>query len=162
METKTEAKETKKPGTGQRKGPEPKFVTEQRFSSLENAVSELVDLVRESMARPAIAAAPETSHDKEVKAAGPDEYDAHRQWDAIAREILGDAVEWTGTKYIKGGGQTFTVCIAKAKSNAPQDYLDRHKQDLRSKEISAEGEAGVKIFCQLIKENLKRGRPDKR
>lgn len=137
------------------------FVTKEQFSHLENAVGSLVDLIRSgALGTPAAVAAPlvESPAEKKIKEADPKVPHTNPEWEAMAREIIGEAVDHTELAYVKGGGQIFTVVIKAELSNAPKDYLERYKVDRRSKEISAEGEGGVKTWCEQIRNNLNRPR----
>lgn len=73
-----------------------------------------------------------------------------------AEEILGDVMERCEIAMPAKGGTIFTVVIKPEFSNAPKDYMERYKEDRRSKEIGNEGEAGVEEWCKLIKANLAR------
>ena len=135
----------------------PQFVTEERFASLENSVSDLVDLIRSQAQAPQ--APPPSPEEKEITKAGPNKYTVNPEWEEIAKEIVGPALDHTELDYLKGGGLRFTLVIKNEKSNAPLDYLERYKTDRRSREIGAEGESGVKKWCELVRNNLKKERP---
>jgi hypothetical protein len=135
-------------------------VSRDEFNSLSSSVNDLVGLVKQALEKPATPTTPEEiKAEKEVEKASTNKISTNDEWEEIAREIIGDAVDHTEVAYLKGGGLNFTVVIKNDKSNAPLDYLERYKQDRRSKEVGAEGEAGVRNWCVLIKNNLKRERP---
>lgn len=132
-------------------------VSRQEFNSLANSVSDLVSLIRSD--RQAKTPAVDDKHEKEVAKAGPNAYTSNPEWEELAREIIGEAVDHTEIEYVKGGGMKFTVVIKQTMSNASVSYLEVHKIDRRTKEIGSEGEAGVRVWCELIKNNLKRDKP---
>lgn len=139
-----------------------KPVSRKEFNELSKGVGDLVELIKSGALtgpggnRPAD---PETEvQKKEVEKASPNKYTVNPEWEDLAREIIGEAVDHTEIQYIKGGGLLFTVVIKEDFSNAPTDYIERYKTDRRSKEVGAEGEAGVRIWCEQIRNNLKRPR----
>lgn len=134
------------------------FVTKEEFNNLTEAVGSIADLLKESLAQkssPAQTAA-EITIQKEAEKAVPNKYTVNPEWEEIAREIIGAAVDHTEIEYIKGGGMKFTVVIKDEFSNASVEYLERHKVDRRSREVGAEGESGVRVWCEQIRNNLKR------
>lgn len=141
-----------------------KPVSRKEFNDLAKGVGDLVELIKSgALTGPGgdkPAAAPETEQQKkEVAKASSNKYTVNPDWEELAREIIGEAVDHTEIQYIKGGGLMFTVVIKEDFTNAPADYLERHKVDRRSKEVGAEGEAGVRIWCEQIRNNLKRPKP---
>lgn len=143
--------------------PETRFVTEEKFNELKSSVDTLVDLMtRQAEKVDAIPLTPEAlAQDKEVAKAGPKPFitPVNPEWEAIARDVIGaEKVERCELEYARGGGTLFTVVIKKDFSNAPDDYLNRHKEDRRSKEIGQEGIGGVENWCKLIAQNLKRSK----
>lgn len=155
-----------KPGTTPPAAQE--FVTVERFDKLENAVGDLVTLIKEDRAArttpPAalVGAEPvlakiETPLEKEVRKAGTDPVQhVPRDWEEKAEEIIGDALDHCEMSYGQKGGVRFVVVIKKEKSNAPKDYLEFYGQDRRTKDIAGEGIAGVEEWCKLIRQNLNR------
>lgn len=139
----------------QEKGP-----SRAEFNELMTGVSELAGLVKEVLNKPSVPSA-ETPVvlDKESTKATANKYTVNPEWEDLAREIIGEAVDHTEVQYIKGGGLMFTVVIKEEFSNSPTDYLERYKVDRRSKEVGAEGEAGVRIWCEQIRNNLKKPKP---
>lgn len=136
-----------------------KSVSRAEFNELAKGVGDLVDLIKSgALSKPAETPA-EAKADKEVAKAGPNKYTVNPDWEDLAHEIIGEAVDHTEIEYVKGGGMKFTVVIKEEFSNSPADYMERHKVDRRSKEVGAEGEAGVRIWCEQIRNNLKRPRP---
>lgn len=137
-----------------------KPVSRKEFNQLSEGVNELVGLVKQVLETPrgaAPAATPEESQrEKDITKAGPTKYTVNPEWEDIAREIVGEALDHTEVQYIKGGGMLFTLVIKNEFSNAPADYLERYKSDRRSKEVGAEGEAGVRLWCEQVRNNLKR------
>ncbi len=148
-----------KPGVGT-KSPD-QFVDRKDFDKLSETVDTLSDGIAELLKRSsAPAVAPEVeAEQKEVSKASPNKYTSNPEWEDIAREIIGEAVDHTEIQYVKGGGLLFTIVIKDEFSNAPDDYLERYKSDRRSREVGAEGEAGVRIWCELVRNNLKRAKP---
>lgn len=146
----------------------PKGVTRAEFEGLSNSVTRIIDLL-ESQAKlsavnaPALVqstapAAVDPIQEKKVAEAGPNKYQTDEEWDAIARDIIGDAIDHTEVER-KGGGVKFTVVIKNEKSNAPKEYMERMKVDRRTREVGAEGTEGVTQYCKLIRANL--ARPNK-
>lgn len=138
-----------------------KFVTkeafDQKFTSLENSLASIVDI----LSKPNVPAevAKQAVETQKVDEASHDTGDTNPRYDAKAKEILGEKVERTFVKYPKGGGTLFTVVIKKEFSNAPKDYLERMKEDQRTVNIEREefrGEDGVEAWAKLIKANLGR------
>lgn len=140
--------------------PAPQFITrEDLMESMRTVLGEVRTMIREEVATsaPAVAASPaEVQKEKEIVAAGPNKYTVNPEWEEIAREIIGEALDHTEIEYAKGGGMKFTIVIKTEMSNAAQDYLDRNKVDRRTREIGADGESGVKIWCQQVANNLRR------
>ncbi len=148
-----EANAVKKP----EKKPAPKYVTEERFSSLEKSMSDLVGLIKSGALSTVAPAEKETPLEKEVRKAAPDNMPVNPAWDEKAKEILGDYLDHTEVLYLKNGGVVFRIIVKLEKSNAPKEYLERMKVDARSKEVSAEGMEGVENWCKLVKQNLTKG-----
>lgn len=147
-----------KKGGGKKSQPKDEFVKKSDFDKLNNSVNALVDAITSGkLGAPAAKTPLEAKEDAEIKAAGPEEFDTNREWDKMAKEIIGAPVQRTEVKDLKGGGRLFTIVIKPEYSNANQDYLERYKVDRRSKEIGTEGEAGVETWCKLVRNNLKRG-----
>ena len=126
---------------------------------LAQVVTDLSNQVKASQQKPA-KAPKETPLDKEVARAAPNASPMNPDWELKAREILGDALDYCEVQYLRKGGTIFTVVIKPSHSNAPLEYLERMKQDRRSKEIGQEGEEGVVQWCKLVAQNLKRARTD--
>ncbi len=133
-----------------------KFVSEERFNKLEESVGKVADLLEKVLTERA--AAPQTKEDKAVAEAGPNKYQTNDEWDEMAREIIGDALDHTEVEHTKSGGIKFTIVVKLEKSNAPKEYLERTKSDRRTREVAAEGIGGVEAWCRLVKANLARPR----
>ena len=134
-------------------------VSRAEFNALAGGVKDLVDLIKSgALTQPAAPTPQEAREEKAVKEAGSNKYTVNPEWEDLAREIIGESMDHTEIQYIKGGGLMFTVVIKEEFSNAPADYLERYKSDRRSKEVGSEGEAGVRIWCEQIRNNLKRPR----
>lgn len=88
--------------------------------------------------------------------ARPNNISTNPEWEEVAREILGPALDHTEVEHEKSGGIKFTVVIKKEYSNADAEYLRLVKVDRRTKEISQEGMAGAEEWCRQIKANLTR------
>ncbi len=122
------------------------------------AIAENVNKMSELLAKLAekIVSAPEVK--KPEDAAVPDMIEVKESvnphWEKVARETLGDYLDHCEVFFPQNGGTIFTLVIKADKSNAPKDYIERYKQDRRSKEIGNEGLAGVKGWCTLVKQNL--------
>lgn len=145
--------------------PAPKYVTEERFSKLEQGVDTLIELMqkdREAPTKEATVATgeapkPETALDKEVRKASADSVQrVPEDWDEKAKEIVGDALDHCEMTYGQNGGVRFIVVIKDEFSNAGKDYLSYYGQDRRTKDIAGEGLAGVENWCKLIRQNLNR------
>jgi hypothetical protein len=77
------------------------------------------------------------------------------KWRAIVDEILGKDFGLSVSYPDSGNGFQFSIVVPKDKSNAPKDYLEFYKADIRTKTIgNAEGSEGVKKYCELVKKNL--------
>ena len=77
------------------------------------------------------------------------------KWRAIVDEILGKDFGLSVSYPDSGNGFQFSIVVPKDKSNAPKDYLEFYKADIRTKTIgNAEGSEGVKKYCDLVKKNL--------
>lgn len=160
MAGKTASKKTsKKAGS-----PSAEYVSAEKFEALEeevrvlnSGITDLVELIKQGkLTQPAPNPAA-AAIEKEVDKAAPNKYTVNPEWEAIAKEIIGDDyVDHTEIEYLKGGGMKFTVVIKLEKSNAQRDYLERHKVDRRGREVGSEGEAGVKEWCERIRANLAR------
>lgn len=143
--------------------PQGDFITKKDLlDSLKVVLGEVRTMVHDEVAA-AVPSFPQTlaelQKEKEVIKAGPNRYDTNPDWEEMAREIVGEALDHTELEYAKGGGQKFTLVIKPEFSNAPTDYLERNKVDRRTREIGTEGEAGVRIWCELVRNNLKRPKP---
>lgn len=132
------------------------FVTKKEFDELNSSVNRLVDMLEATMKEKTTPEA--TKLEKAVTAAGPNVYSTDEEWDAIAREIIGDEVIDHTEVERKGGGLKFTIVIKNEHSNASQEYLERTKSDRRTREVGAEGTEGVMQYCRLVKANLARGK----
>lgn len=130
---------------------EEKFVTKETFESAIGAILSAVEQLKEKT--PVL---PETEEEKKVTAAGPNKVSTNDEWDATAREILGEYVDHTEVAHERSGGVKFTVVIKEEKSNAPKDYLERVRSDRRTREVGASGMDGVIEWCKQIRQNLKR------
>lgn len=135
---------------------EPQYATKEEFNSLNNSVMSLVEAIKSGALNQAPPSAAEIVEKKAIEAASPNKYTSNPVWEEMARDIIGEAVDHTEVEYLKGGGLMFTVCIKREFSNAPQAYLDMYKVDRRGKEVGSEGESGVKVWCEQIRNNLKR------
>lgn len=148
------------------RAPKVETVSKAEFSELTKTVSSLAESmggIVELLSKQAsekVKTPAEIAEDKEIVKASPNKYTVIPEWEEIARDVIGDAVDHTEVQYVKGGGTLFTVVIKSDKSNASIEYLERHHMDRRSREIGSEGEAGVRVWCSLIRDNLKRPRPD--
>lgn len=146
------------------------YATAESVSELTQAVGALAEIVKERLAamappvvnsKPAVAVHPksEVSPDNgEEEEGGSNDAPINPNWVKRAKAILGDFMESCEVFYPTGGGTIFTVIVKAEKSNASKEYLERMKVDRRSKEVSAEGIAGVDKWCKIIKQNLARGR----
>ena len=131
-------------------------VSRAEFSELAGNVSALVELMTKQAEAKADVVAQDPIRAREIEKASPNKYSENTEWEELARDIIGEAVDHTEVQYVKGGGTLFTVVIKSDKSNATAEYLERHHTDRRSREIGSEGEAGVRVWCNLIRDNLKR------
>lgn len=126
------------------------------------ALSRLMDMVEKNAHAPApVVSSVEPKDIAAVSIAASEKARSNRvtnnpEWEEIAREILGPALDHTEVEHERSGGIKFTVVIKLDYSNADKNYLELNKVDRRSKEISQEGLAGVEDWCRQIKANLTR------
>lgn len=143
--------------------PKPAYVTADEFKAMNETVigtlKALSDSILELKNKTATPA--EAKETKEVTKAGPNQYPMNPEWDEKAREIIGEAVDHCEVFMPKGGGTIFTIIIKPEFSNAPQSYMEMYKIDRRTREIGAEGIAGVETLAKLVKQNLKQNAPTK-
>lgn len=143
-----------------KEAPAPEYITQKELlKSMRTMLGEVRTMIREEVAAsvPSKAVTPaEAAEEKAITAAAPNKYTVNPEWEEMAREIIGPALDHTEIEYAKGGGMKFTIVVKNELSNASQDYLERNKVDRRTREIGAEGEAGVKTWCQQVAGNLKR------
>ena len=141
----------------EQEGKKEEFITKEEFSkkfdSLEGSVLKLVEMMSQSKVEQV---KEETITTKEISDAKANQTPVNPIWEEKAKEILGNLLDHCEIFYAKEGGTYFTVIIKKEYSNAPKDYLDRMKDDRRTKEVSREGLEGVSKWCTLIKQNLKK------
>lgn len=140
------------------KAPVEKYVTIDKFNELQDSIASLVGFVKENIKSNADAKAlvPDTPLEKEIKKAGHGLEPVNSEWDEIAHDIIGEALDHCEVKHLRNGGLIFTLVIKNEFSNAPDNYLAEMKEDRRSKEIGAEGIGGVENWCKLVKQNLAR------
>jgi hypothetical protein len=138
---------------------EPEYATQQQFKSLEDSLSKIVDVVStlstnvsKLAERPATPE--EVKKEAEIAKAAPQEEIVNPNWLSKAKEVLGEKLERCEVFYPKAGGTIFTLVISPKFSNAPHEYIERHKEDRRSKEIGNEGMEGVENWCKLVLANL--------
>lgn len=139
---------------------EEKFVTKEdfnkKFESLEGSVMKLVEMLdkkaQESTVSPT--ETKETINQREINDAKANQTPVSPVWEEKALEILGEYLDHCEVFYPKEGGTHFTVVIKREMSNAPKDYLERMKQDRRTREVSRDGLEGVIKWCNLVKQNL--------
>lgn len=157
---------------GAKPEPKEKYVTTERFEALEGGVSRILDMLEKGAgaapaADPAAPVSPatataqpnETPIDKQVRKAGANEIPMNPEWEEMAHEIIGEPLDHCEIAYVKNGGVLFTIVIKEEFSNAGKDYLERYKQDRRTKEVGSEGIEGVENWCKLVKSNLSKGAP---
>ncbi len=155
------AEETKKVGAKKPVAKKEPAVTRKEFNELSEMIGGLVNLVTPIVKANAEAKAntPETPLEKEVTKARPDPRESvNPEWEGIAKDIIGEALDRCEVKHLRSGGLLFTVVIKKEFSNAPDNYLAEMKEDRRTKEIGAEGVGGVENWCKLVKQNLARAK----
>ncbi len=76
-------------------------------------------------------------------------------WRNIVDELLGADFEAIIQYPKNGSGFLFKIIVPESKSNAPKDYLEFYKRDVRTKSLTGnEGLEGVKKFCKLVAINL--------
>lgn len=151
---------TKKKATKAVKTPAKEFVTKEEFEELNGSVNRLVDMLEKQMnATALVTPVPlDPIQEKAIDNAGPNSaYTTDSEWDQIAKDIIGEAVDHTELER-KGGGIKFTVVIKPEFSNASKEYLERMKTDRRTREVGGEGSEGVTQYCKLIKANLARAK----
>lgn len=139
------------------------FVKADEFNSFKEEttanMTTIIGMLKDQAAKPAEVVSSETVSEveKEIKKADPNAIPVNPEWDQAARDIIGaEVVDHCEMNHLKSGGILFTVVIRNDKSNAPKDYLERYKQDRRTKEIGNEGFGGVELWCKLIAQNLAR------
>lgn len=142
--------------------PKPKYVTEERFNVLNDSVSEMISILKGKNGASTGPVTPieqkETINTREVNEAKPNQTPVSPVWEEEAVKILGNYLDHCEVFYPREGGTHFTVVIKKELSNAPKDYLDRMKQDRRTKDVSRDGLDGVIKWCTLVKQNLSRNK----
>lgn len=143
--------------------PKPEYATAEDIKNITDTIASMADAMGKLMdkmnAVPAKALSPEeVKQETAIKAAAPDVAPVNPAWIEKATELIGDALDHCEVFYPKHGGTIFTVVIKRELSNAPEDYLQRHKADRRSREIGNEGIEGVEQWCKLVAQNLKRGK----
>jgi hypothetical protein len=135
------------------------YVSLEQFTQLMGVVTamndKLTDLGKKTTELPPTQAVKEA---QAIEKAKQDQAPINPAWEDMAREIIGEAMDHCEIFYPKAGGTIFTVVIKNEFSNAPKEYLERHKTDRRSREIGNEGISGVESWCKLIRAQLKRGR----
>src|SRR4051812_25090592 len=105
-------------------------VSRAEFDALAKGVGDLVEMIK-SGALGATQTPAQAAEEREVAKAAPNKYTINPEWDEMAKEIIGEAVDHTEIQYVKGGGMLFTVVIKPEFSNAPLDYLNHYKSDRR-------------------------------
>jgi hypothetical protein len=135
----------------------PVYVTAEEFKSMNETVISTLKALSDSIVelKTKTATPTEVKEVKDVAKAGPDQQPMNPSWDEKAREIIGEAVDHCYVVMPKGGGTIFTIVIKPEFSNAPQSYMEMYKIDRRTREIGAEGIAGVETLAKLVKQNLK-------
>lgn len=137
--------------------PQVEYVTKEEFTKVLSTLDMIAELLEKQMLAGSQASPEAVKKEKEIAAAAPDAYSVDTEWDDIAREIIGEAVDHTEVVR-KGGGIKFTVVIKTEFSNAPKEYMDRTKVDRRTREVGAEGTEGVSQYCKLVKANLNKNK----
>lgn len=133
------------------------YVTQDDFNKFSEGVMKALENIVNNPVTSVVNTQEQIKQDALVSEATSDEYmSVPPEWNREAKNILGDALDHCELE-IKEGAR-FTVVIKKEFSNAPEDYLDRYKVDRRTREIGNTGIAGVKEWCTLISQNLKRGK----
>ncbi len=143
------------------------FAKASDVKAIADAVGALADVIKEMRtSSKETSASPEkvqaiqdkSEHEAAVEKAKAFQAPINPEWEAKAQEILGGKLDHCEVLYPKQGGIMFTVVIKPQFSNAPAEYLKRHKHDRRTKEIGNEGIEGVENWCKLVRDNLKKGR----
>lgn len=143
-----------------------KFVTADEFkNSMEQmmgAIAGLANTVKDLASKPAVQMSPEEKRiNDQINEAGPSFGEVNLRYDEKCKSILGDYVQRTFVTYPKGGGTLFHIEINPNKTNAPADYMDRMKSDIRTVNIEREefrGEEGVIRWSKLVLQNLTRSK----
>lgn len=143
-----------------------KEVSRAEFEALEGGVNRILDLLEAQAKAPAaIEKSADTAKEPADIAsvsqaasakAKPNHVTVNPEWDEIAREILGAALDHTEVEHERSGGIKFTLVLKLSHSNADTQYLEIVKTDRRTKEVSQEGVAGVEEWCRTVKANLAR------
>ncbi len=140
--------------------PKEEYVTKQEFKNLSDNVSEMISILKNKTdpVPPPTAKQEETINTREVNEAKPNQTPVSPVWEDEAVKILGNYLDHCEVFYPREGGTHFTVVIKKELSNAPKDYLDRMRQDRRTRDVSRDGLDGVIKWCTLIKQNLSKNK----
>lgn len=137
-------------------GKESQYVTQEQLNKVTDSLMNGMDAIMAKLNQTPVSSE-QKAQDTKVSNAGADEQmQVPPNFRRKAEEILGELMDHCEIVMPAKGGTIFTVVIKPEFSNAPKDYLERYKQDRRSKEIGGEGEAGVEEWCKLVKANLSR------
>lgn len=139
---------------------EQKFITsaelDEKFDKFGDKVLALFEGIEKKIEAKPVDAPQVAAVTEAIKKAAPDDFSVNDKWDAIAKDIIGEAVDHTEVVHEDSGGIKFTVVIKKSFSNAGQMYWDLVKTDRRTMAVNNTGIEGVKNWCNLIKQNLAR------
>jgi len=152
---------TKKADRVKKENIKEEFVSKEEFgsrmSSLESSVLQMVDMMKVKNEPQVIKdLSKEVTQAKEIDEAKAYQALINPAWETHARETLGEKLDHCEVSYPKTGGLRFTIVIKNEFSNAGKDYLERYKQDRRTREVGTTGFEGVKKWCLLVKQNLNR------
>jgi hypothetical protein len=126
------------------------FVTIEQFQGMTDVMNKLFEAVNELKTKPVEQVKKE---EQEVAKAGPARHMAlEADWEDEVRSILGEKID---SCWMSGNGQYFNVIIKLEFSNAPKDYLERYKVDMRTVAIQGGGLSAITNFCKLVAQNLK-------
>lgn len=132
------------------------FVTVEQFNKLESSVADGFKAITDALLRreekPAADKSSEASAEKDAR---PEVGHVPPAWREIVNEVLGPDFGINVVYPDKGSGFLFKVIVPPSKSNAPKDYLEFYKADVRTRAIGyGEGVDGVRRHCEKIKKNL--------
>ena len=134
------------------------YATKDALNSLIDSVTHLAGIVRDLAEKKDEVKNPDPNLKPiPVDEAKPDLSPIPPSWRKMVDEILGLDFGLNVSYPDKGSGFLFKIIVPMEKSNMPEAQRQMYKVDIRTKAISyGEGVDGVKRYCELVAQNLKR------